>query len=41
MMARMIEQAKSAEALIAAELDAHDVSDLKRLLSKLGGLRQA
>lgn len=40
MMARMIEQAKSAEALIAAGLDAQDVSDLKRLLSKLGGLRQ-
>lgn len=38
MMARMIEQAKRAEKLIAAELDAQDVSDLKRLLSKLGGL---
>lgn len=39
MMARMIEQAKAAEQLIAADLDAQDVADLKRLLSKLGGLQ--
>lgn len=39
MMERMIEQAKGAEQLIAADLDAQDVADLKRLLSKLGGLQ--
>lgn len=41
MLKRMIEQAKSAEKMIAAELDARDIADLKRLLSKLGGLQSA
>lgn len=39
MLAQMIEQAKSAEKMITAGLDAQDISDLKRLLSKLGGLK--
>lgn len=39
MLNRMIEQAKQAEELIAQRLDAKDVADLKRLLSKLGGLQ--
>lgn len=39
MLASMIEQAKQAEQLIAARLDAQDIADLKRLLSKLGGLQ--
>ncbi|XXD10124.1 MarR family winged helix-turn-helix transcriptional regulator [Klebsiella sp. R445] len=40
MLAQMIEQAKSAEKMITAGLDAQDISDLKRLLSKLGGLKE-
>lgn len=40
MLAQMIEQAKSAERMITAGLDAQDISDLKRLLSKLGGLKE-
>ncbi|MRE92648.1 MarR family transcriptional regulator [Enterobacter bugandensis] len=40
MLAQMIEQAKSAEKMIAAGLDAQDITDLKRLLSKLGGLQE-
>lgn len=40
MLAHMIEQAKSAEKMITAGLDAQDISDLKRLLSKLGGLKE-
>ena len=40
MLARMIEQAKKAEKTIAAGLDAQDIADLKRLLSKLGGLQE-
>lgn len=38
MLVQMIEQAKRAEKMITAELDAQDITDLKRLLSKLGGL---
>ena len=40
MLAQMIGQAKSAEKMIAAGLDAQDITDLKRLLSKLGGLQE-
>jgi len=40
MLNRMVGQAKSAEQMITAGLDAQDVSDLKRLLSKLGGLQE-
>lgn len=40
MLAQMIEQAKSAEKMITAGLDAQDITDLKRLLSKLGGLQE-
>ncbi|WP_370417207.1 MarR family winged helix-turn-helix transcriptional regulator (plasmid) [Pantoea vagans] len=40
MLNRMIEQAKQAEELIAQRLDTQDVADLKRLLSKLGGLHE-
>ncbi|WP_375602928.1 MarR family winged helix-turn-helix transcriptional regulator [Enterobacter hormaechei] len=40
MLAQMIEQAKSAEKMIAAGLDAQDITDLKRLLSKLGRLQE-
>ncbi|WP_437615642.1 MarR family winged helix-turn-helix transcriptional regulator [Erwinia sp. V71] len=40
MLNRMIEQAKSAERLITADLNEQDVADLKRLLSKLGGLQE-
>jgi len=40
MMQRMIAQAKSAEQMITAGLNAQDVADLKRLLSKLGGLQE-
>ena len=40
MLNRMIEQAKQAEELIAQRLDTQDVADLKRLLSKLGGLQE-
>lgn len=39
MLARMVAQAKAAEQLITTDLDARDIADLKRLLSKLGGLR--
>lgn len=41
MMALMIEQAKTAETLMTAGLDAQDIADLKRLLSKLGGIAEA
>ncbi|ORM65466.1 MarR family transcriptional regulator [Pantoea rodasii] len=40
MMNRMVEQAKSAEKMITAGLDSQDIADLKRLLSKLGGLQE-
>lgn len=40
MLQQMIEQAKRAERTIAAGLDAHDIAELKRLLSKLGGLQE-
>ncbi|WP_254185907.1 MarR family winged helix-turn-helix transcriptional regulator [Pantoea sp. B270] len=40
MLNRMVEQAKNAENLIAQRLDTQDVTDLKRLLSKLGGLQE-
>ena len=37
---RMVEQAKNAEKMITASLNAQDIVDLKRLLSKLGGLQE-
>ena len=40
MLAQMIEQAKSAEMMITAGLNTQDIADLKRLLSKLGGLQE-
>lgn len=40
MLARMVEQAKSAEKTIASGLSEQDICDLKRLLSKLGGLQE-
>ncbi|WP_236722713.1 MarR family winged helix-turn-helix transcriptional regulator [Pantoea latae] len=40
MLNRMTEQAKSAEKMIAARLDKQDIADLKRLLSKLGGVQE-
>lgn len=40
MLASMIEQAKNAERLITAQLSSQDVADLKRLLSKLGGVQE-
>lgn len=40
MLNRMIEQAKQAEKLIAQRLGRQNVADLKRLLSKLGGLQE-
>lgn len=40
MLARMVEQAKGAERMITAALDERDIADLKRLLSKLGGLQE-
>lgn len=40
MLNRMIEHAKSAEKMITAGLDSQDIADLKRLLSKLGGLQE-
>lgn len=40
MLKRMIEQAKSAERMITSGLDSQDIADLKRLLSKLGGLQE-
>ena len=40
MLGQMVEQAKSAEKLMTAELDARDINELKRLLSKLGGLKE-
>jgi len=40
MLNRMIEQAKSAEKTIAARLNEQDIADLKRLLSKLGGVQE-
>ncbi|MEJ4045267.1 MarR family winged helix-turn-helix transcriptional regulator [Erwinia sp. SLM-02] len=40
MLARMVEQAKSAEKTITSGLNEQDIRDLKRLLSKLGGLQE-
>ncbi|ROR05754.1 MarR family winged helix-turn-helix transcriptional regulator [Erwinia sp. JUb26] len=40
MLERMVEQAKSAEKTIASGLNEQDIRDLKRLLSKLGGLQE-
>jgi len=40
MLNLMVEQAKSAEKMITANLDMQDIADLKRLLSKLGGLQE-
>ncbi|MXP57774.1 MULTISPECIES: MarR family transcriptional regulator [unclassified Pantoea] len=40
MLNRMIEQAKSAEKMITTGLNSQDIADLKRLLSKLGGLQE-
>ncbi|MKW16547.1 MarR family transcriptional regulator, partial [Salmonella enterica subsp. enterica] len=40
MLAQMIEQAKRAEKMITAGLNTQDIADLKRLLSKLGGLQE-
>lgn len=40
MLAQMIEQAKRAEERITADLNVQDIADLKRLLSKLGGLQK-
>jgi len=40
MLARMVEQAKSAEKTITSGLSEQDIGDLKRLLSKLGGLQE-
>ncbi|MGK3114398.1 MarR family winged helix-turn-helix transcriptional regulator [Candidatus Pantoea formicae] len=40
MLNLMVEQAKSAEKMITANLNMQDIADLKRLLSKLGGLQE-
>jgi MarR family transcriptional regulator, lower aerobic nicotinate degradation pathway regulator len=40
MLNLMVEQAKSAEKMITANLKMQDIADLKRLLSKLGGLQE-
>lgn len=40
MLESMVEQAKRAEKMITASLDARDVADLKRLLSKLSGVQE-
>lgn len=40
MLNRMGEHAKKAEEMIASNLDSRDIADLKRLLSKLGGLQE-
>lgn len=40
MLKQMIEKAKSAEKMITAGLDAQDINELKRLLSKLSGLQE-
>ena len=40
MLNLMVEQAKSAEKMITANLNTQDIADLKRLLSKLGGLQE-
>lgn len=40
MLNRMIEQAKAAEKSITAGLEQQEIADLKRLLSKLGGLQE-
>lgn len=40
MLQQMVAQAKRAEQMIAADLNAQDIADLKRLLSKLGGLQE-
>lgn len=39
MLEKMTEQAKRAEAMITADLDPEDITELKRLLSKLGDCR--
>lgn len=39
LLALMIEQAKNAEKLIAADLSSQDIADLKRLLGKLVGVQ--
>lgn len=39
MLAKMVEQAKLAEQRITADLNDQDIDDLKRLLSKLGGVQ--
>ncbi len=40
MLRQMIEQAKAAEQMIIANLNSQDITDLKHLLSKLGGLQE-
>ncbi|MEI2264480.1 MarR family winged helix-turn-helix transcriptional regulator [Erwinia sp. CGal63] len=40
MLQKMVEQAKRAEKTIAASLNAQEVADLKRLLSKLSGVQE-
>lgn len=40
MLTQMVAQAKNAEKLIASGLDAQDIADLKRLLSKIGGVQE-
>jgi DNA-binding MarR family transcriptional regulator len=40
MLARMIAQAKQAEKVITEGLNGQDIADLKRLLSKIGGLQE-
>lgn len=40
MLTQMIAQAKNAEKLIASGLNAQDIADLKRLLSKIGGIQE-
>ncbi|MFA1647140.1 MAG: MarR family winged helix-turn-helix transcriptional regulator, partial [Enterobacteriaceae bacterium] len=39
MLAKMITQAKQAENVITEGMSAQDIADLKRLLSKIGGLQ--
>lgn len=41
MLTRMVEMAKNAEKQITAGLDEQDITDLKRLLGKLGGLQES
>lgn len=40
MLNRMVDMAKNAETQITTGLDKQDITDLKRLLSKLGGLQE-